>query len=132
MDKKVTWLILAGIIIVLIAINIVLFRGDEDNWIKDSNGVWIKHGNPSNTPNDVSTQAEAITCAAGLYNTAKDSGMIFDSQCLGKCSDYSVDIVHVPRSTDDNLVENQCAEYRDGVTHKFIELDSKGVIIRVA
>jgi len=26
---------------------ILFLRGDEDTWIKNQNGEWIKHGNPS-------------------------------------------------------------------------------------
>lgn len=27
----------------------ILLRGDEDTWIKDGSGNWVKHGNPSMT-----------------------------------------------------------------------------------
>ena len=37
------------IIILAIALGILLIflRGNEDSWIKDATGNWIKHGNPS-------------------------------------------------------------------------------------
>ena len=47
MWKKHKWaIIIVGIIIVL-GIVLMLLRGDEDTWIKDSNGNWVKHGNPT-------------------------------------------------------------------------------------
>ena len=105
--------------------------GDEDNWIKDSRGVWIKHGSPAKTPAGVLEQQQSINCALSLYNEAKNSGMNFSSQCLGTCREYVVDIVHVPRESSDNLPENQCTDFLDGAVSKFIELDKDGEIVRI-
>lgn len=120
-------------IIVLIIIFIVVFRGfsGEDDWIKDSRGVYVKHGNPGSTPDYVTAQQDLISCARSLFETARASGMRFNSQCLGRCMNYSADIVHVPRTSDDSLIENQCADYRNGITKHFIELDKNGEIVRV-
>lgn len=61
--------------------------------------------------------------------------MIFNSQCLGTINvnnlDYVVDIVHVPRTQEDNLPENQCEDYRTGKVQHFIELDKDGNVVRV-
>lgn len=27
-----------------------LLGGNEDSWIKDENGIWVKYGNPATTP----------------------------------------------------------------------------------
>jgi hypothetical protein len=132
--KKGTIQTLAIILILLIIVVVVLFvlfRGDEDNWIKDSRGVYVKHGNPDKTPSYVLEQQDAILCASDLYNQAKRDGISFNSQCLGACVNYSVDIVHVPRNMEDDKVENQCSDY-PRVTPSFIELDSIGNVIRVA
>lgn len=46
---------------------LLLLRGfsGEDSWIKDSNGIWIKHGNPSETPDYVLEQQKALlNCAS--------------------------------------------------------------------
>ena len=37
---------MAGVVLLLI-------RGGEDNWIKDSEGDWVRHGNPADIPNQV-------------------------------------------------------------------------------
>lgn len=39
-------LIAIGILIILFAV-LILLRGNEDSWIKDNNGNWVRHGNPS-------------------------------------------------------------------------------------
>lgn len=110
----------------------MIFRpGGEDSWIKDDRGVWIKHGYPSETPEHVLEQQEIIDCTLQLYQQKKTEGIEFSSQCLGNCGDYAVDIVHVPRSQEDNLIENQCEDYRVGKVNYFIELDKDGNIVRV-
>ena len=40
------WIIVIVGIILLGGI-LLLLRGDEDTWIKDKTGAWVKHGNPS-------------------------------------------------------------------------------------
>ncbi len=130
--KKVYWVIIAVIILVVVWFFLrFIIGGNEDSWIKDSRGVYIKHGAPSSTPDYVKEQQEAISCALSLYQQKKDEGMNFASQCLGVCGNYAVDIVHVPRSEEDNLIENQCEDYREGKVSKFIELDKEEEIVRV-
>ncbi len=134
MKKKQSVIILIAFVIVLILGFLIIsrgFNGGEDNWIKDSKGIWIKHGNPSSTPDYVELQQEAISCAMFLYNKARNSGMQFNSQCLGRCMDYSVDVVNIPRTEDDNKPVNQCDDYKSGVTKHFIELDKNGNTVRI-
>ena len=143
--KKAYWWVIG--IIVLIVLFIMIFRpggGGEDSWIKDNRGVWIKHGVPYETPDYVLAQQQLIDSAVGLYNEKKQEGIEFNSQCLGTISSemetdigtnemvkYVVDIVHVPRSDEDNLVENQCEAYRSGEVSHFIELDKYGEVVRI-
>jgi hypothetical protein len=42
----------------------------------------------------------------------------------------SADIAHYPRLAIDDDPANQCAAYRDGTTHHFVELDPEGNLIR--
>ncbi len=121
------------LLILILVLGIVLFfiRGSEDDWIKDSRGVWIKHGNPSLTPEKVLEQQEAINCALDLYGEQKRENISFSSQCLGTCDNYAVDIVHVPRTEEDNLIENQCSDFANGEVSHFIELDKEGRVVRV-
>mgnify|MGYP001584982961 CR=1 FL=1 len=79
---------------------------------------------------------EVISKAKQLYEQKKDEGMEFLSQCLGTIKlsnnmEYVVDIVHVPRSEEDNKPENQCEDYRQGKVKHFIELDKEGKVVKV-
>ena len=125
-----------GIVIILLLIISWFFirfilGGNEDTWIKDEKGIWIKHGNPSETPDYVTEQQNAVSCALNLYNEDKNKGTEFSSQCLGICGNYAVDVVHVPRTKEDNLVENQCEAYKNNEVNHFIELDKDGNIVRI-
>ncbi|MFH1365727.1 MAG: hypothetical protein ABIH28_04030 [archaeon] len=129
--KKIpTWMVSCLILIFLAFAILVFLRSPENDWIKDEKGVWIKHGNPSFVPEQVKTQQDAITCANEAYAGYPKENI--SSQCLGTCWDYSVDIVHVPRQSVDDNAENQCLDYRQGLTHHFIELDKDGNIVRIA
>ena len=125
------WLAIGILIFLAVIISIVFLRGSEDSWIKDKNGIYVKHGVPSETPTEVYEQQQAIECARGLYAQAKNSGMQFSSQCLGTCKNYAVDIVHAPRTAEDNLIENQCEDYREGKVVHFIELDKDGEVVKI-
>lgn len=89
----------------------------------------------SPTVND--PRKEITKCAKNMYREFKELGAVFNSQCLGLChsditnEDYAVDIVHVPRTEEDNKPENQCEAYRNGLIGKFIELDKDGNVVRV-
>ena len=134
------WIEMKRLYLILIIIGILIIGwfairffigGNEDSWIKDSKGIYIKHGHPSKTPDYVTEQQEAINCAFGLYDENKNQGIQFFSQCLGRCGDYAVDIVHIPRTGDDNLFENQCLDYKEGRVSKFIELDKNKEIVKI-
>jgi len=105
--------------------------GNEDDWIKDSRGVWVKHGAPSSTPDYVLKQKQIISCAMDLYEEEKSKNVVFNSQCLGSCDDYAIDIVNIPRNSDDDLSENQCDDYKTGKASHFLELDKDGEIVRI-
>ena len=128
---KRAYLIIAIIFVILTIWLFVRFilGGNEDSWIKDEKGIWIKHGNPFETPDYVLEQQEAISCAIEKFENFNEE---LNSQCLGTCGNYAVDIVHVPRTSDDNLAENQCSDYNDGKVSQFIELDKYGGIVKIA
>lgn len=127
------WIIIVvGIIIVLGAVLIVVC-GSEDTWIKDSRGVWVKHGNPKEKPAKVSSQEALIEKALAAYNQAKASGKdLSNGPCLDEISaDWVADISHSPRQEIDNQPENQCQDFRTGKAHHFIEIDIDGKVIKV-
>jgi len=128
--KKIYLIIGIAVVILMVAWIFARFGlgGGEDSWIKDSNGVWVKHGNPAELPSYVLEQQDIINCAVGKFDNFTG---IINSQCLGTCGDYAVDIVHVPRTSEDNLNKNQCQEYANGTVNHFIELDGEGNIVRI-
>jgi hypothetical protein len=128
--KKIYWVLIV-IVILTVGFTMIFRPGGEDSWIQDERGVWIKHGVPYETPDYVIEQQQIINQTLSLYEQRKSEEMEFFSQCLGVIGNYAVDIVHVPRSSEDNLVENQCEAYRNGDVTHFIELDKDGNIIRI-
>ncbi len=129
--KKSIWIGIGIVILLALAVLFLrVFSGGEDNWIKDDRGVYVKHGNPSTVPDYVLQQKTAVTCALDLYEKAKLTTM-FGSQCLGICGDYAVDMVNVPRTAEDDKPENQCADFREGKVHHFIEIYKEGSIVRI-
>lgn len=52
--RKVTkWVIVSALILAVLVAILLLLRGDEDTWIKDKYGSWIRHGNPSSVQPEV-------------------------------------------------------------------------------
>ena len=134
MNNKTKLWLSVGILILAFAVIFIFFRANEDNWIKTEKGLYIKHGNPSFIPDYVQKQQDALSCASELYASESLKNISFSSQCLGICSfgeGYAVDIVHVPRTNEDNLPENQCSDYNSGIVKNFIELDKNGGLVRV-
>lgn len=83
-----------------------------------------------NEPTSIGNDA-LIVCAQTLYAGLVRAGVELDSQCLGTCDNYVVDLVHVPRIPSDDLPENQCRLYREGLVQGFIELDAHGTVVRI-
>ena len=132
MKKNSIYLIIA-IIIVLGAMFFVktLFYQGEDGWIRDTDGLWIEHGNPTFIPDEVRLQYDAILCGFTLYSQEKAKNKTFDSECLGRCGTYAVDVVNVPRTSLDDLPENQCEDFLAGTTDRVIEIDKDANIVRI-
>ncbi len=130
--KKIYWILLA--VLLVIGFFMIFRPGGEDSWIRDDKGEYVKHGQPTETPDYVREQQTAVIQARELYFKKKAEGMVFSSQCLGSVGNiikYVVDIIHVPRNEEDNLAENQCEDYREGRVEHFIELDKDGNIFRI-
>ena len=133
MNTKIK-VVVAVFALILILLAVFFIRGDEDSWIKDERGVWITHGNPGSIPSYVALQREAINKSLWLF---EQRSLVLDlnSQCLGVIyvneTGFAVDIVHNPRIPEDNLPENQCKDYREGIVRNFIELDKSGTLIKI-
>jgi len=123
-------LVLIVLLASLLAVRFIL-GGNEDDWIKDENGIYVEHGSPDGISDEVLEQQELILEALKLYYQKQAEGMEFSSQCLGDVGDYAIDVVHVPRISDDDLEENQCESYITGKVKHFIELDISGNVVRI-
>ena len=89
---------------------------------------------PTNSP-QVSVpkpEDEALKNALNLYIAKKQAGVDFTlGPCLGKIADdWVADIAHNPRLPIDEDPKNQCAEFKNGSVHHFIELDPDGKLIK--
>jgi hypothetical protein len=134
--RRTKKIVFGSIIVFLVVLTVILilrffFFGSEDTWIRDEKGVYVKHGNPSSTPEEVENQQKVIKAAVQIYNSKKIVGMEFSSQCLGSVEGYAIDIVHVPRNAEDDLPENQCDDFKTGKVTHFIELDKNGEVVRI-
>jgi len=128
--KKIYWVLIVVLIVFWIFLRFII-GGSEDSWIKDGKGEYVEHGVPSNLPYYVQEQQIAFIQALELYQKKKQEGMNFSSQCLGIVGNntkYVVDIIHIPRTEEDNKIENQCPDYLNGEIKNFIELDKDGNI----
>ncbi len=133
--KKKYWILV--IVIVLVVAGIYLsFNKKEDltgSTIEKTEKEKTAEAEEGET-NLILEQQKAIVQARELYAQKRQEGMRFESQCLGTVGDqikYAVDIVHVPRNAEDDLIENQCSDFRTGKIRHFVELDRGGNIFRI-
>lgn len=87
------------------------------------------------SPKDISKSEieTAINQANFLYSQRKSLKEDFSTgPCLSNAlmPGWVVDIVHNPRTSVDNLPENQCSAYIEGKVVHFVELDQEGNLIR--
>jgi hypothetical protein len=75
---------------------------------------------------------DVVAKAKQAYADAKARGVDMSTgPCLGIVApDWVADVAHDPREDVDDDPANQCAEYRDGTAHHFVELDPNGRLIR--
>lgn len=80
------------------------------------------------------TQDDLVSQAKKIYSEKKFSGVdMSKGPCLtdNLVENWVLDVAHNPREEVDNLAENQCAAFRNGDAHHFIELDISGNFIRM-
>jgi hypothetical protein len=89
----------------------------------------------SSTSSSTADRAHAIAAAKRAYALAVRRG---ETLARGPCiadrlpglSDWVADVAHDPRRPVDALPANQCARYRAGEAHHFVELTPGGRVIR--
>ncbi len=46
-QKALITMIVAGVLLIVAIVIFAMLRANEDTWIKDNNGEWVMHGNPT-------------------------------------------------------------------------------------
>lgn len=126
-DPKIKIILIAGLII----ISSIIYFGVKNPQIENATVV-SQTSSPSPQTPAPEIDAEILKNALNLYiDKRAESIDLKDGPCLGKIAeDWVLDIAHRPRTAVDDLPENQCADFREGRAHHFIELDPDGQLIR--
>jgi hypothetical protein len=74
-------------------------------------------------------EAQAAFKQAQAKGTDLSSGPCL-AEMLPGLPDWAADVAHNPRQPVDDQPANQCASYRAGQTHHFVELTPSGQLIR--
>jgi hypothetical protein len=85
-------------------------------------------------PGQSSDYDKAVGQALILFNQQKQLDADLSSgPCLSNdlIPGWVADIVHSPRTKQDNLPENECQAYLEGRATHFVELDVNGNVVRV-
>jgi len=66
----------------------------------------------------------AITACVDLCKSSKEN--LSNGPCLSNeiIPNWVCDVAHSPRQAVDNLAENQCSAYREGLAKHFVEVDT--------
>lgn len=76
----------------------------------------------------------AVNQAKYLFQQRKEKGEDLESgPCLSNAlmPNWALDIVHNPRTAEDDLAQNQCPSTVEGRAAHFVELDIKGNLVRI-
>lgn len=89
---------------------------------------------PRENKNQPLTDKEiAIQKAKELFEEKQKEGIaLIEGPCLTNeiIPDWVVDIAHKPHQAVDDLPENQCSAFVNGIARHFVELDVSGKLIR--
>lgn len=117
MDKRLLfWIVL--VVIMATSLGVVFFQ-------RNPNYVY-KQGNST----EVDT---AVGAATKLFKEQASSLDLQNGPCLTNdlIPNWVADIVHNPRTSVDDLSENQCQAYIEGRAKHFVELDLIGNVVRI-
>jgi len=83
----------------------------------------------------ISESAETPTdlCIAKCEEALSNSVDLSSGPCLSNkiTEDWVCDVAHKPRLEKDNLLENRCEAFAEGIAHHFVELDTQCNVIQV-
>jgi hypothetical protein len=92
-------------------------------------------GGGSSSTSASSDQAKAIAEAQAAFGRAQAKGVDLSTgpciaETLPDLPAWAADVAHDPRQPIDDQPANQCASFRAGRTHHFVELTPDGTLIR--
>lgn len=120
------------IIILALGVVVVLFFGVFA--LKEKNGNQSYLGNLVNTKQQADVDVAKIKCIELCQQDKLNMSEIQfnDGPCLSGqiIPDWVCDVAHNPRQTVDNEEANQCAAYRQGQAHHFVEVNVNCNFIR--
>lgn len=127
--KKIFLILVVLALVLLIGFFVFVFAGKRK---ENSTSRATAPPNAQDVANRL-VKDEALKNTLNLYTRARQEGVDFSNgPCLGIVApDWVADITHNPRQPLDDEPENQCADFREGRVHHFIELDLDGKLIRV-
>lgn len=117
--------------VIVLTILLAFLRDSTKNNQSQSGGI-VKSSMTPSASSSARPEDEALKNALNLYIKKKEEGLDFtNGPCLGMVApDWVLDIAHNPHQSVDDEPENQCADFREGRAHHFIELDPDGQLIR--
>ncbi len=96
--------------------------------------VFLGRKNENYKPGVYAEYDHAVNKATKLYQDKKQLGVNFSKgPCLTNdlAPDWVADIVHNPRTKEDDLKQNQCQAFLEGRAKHFVELDIDGNLVRI-
>jgi len=82
-------------------------------------------------PDEDAAMSVVQKCQLKCSMAEKKGADMSPGPCLGAVeADWVCDVAHVPRTSADDLPENQCADFREGRAHHFVEVTPDCQLIR--
>jgi len=108
---------------------------EETSIQTNTNQQNIPDNTQSNTPNTTRTNTNSITdlenmCIDLCKTNLNRNTDLSNGPCLGLIApDWVCDVAHNPRIEIDNLFENTCADFANGVANHFVEVNENCELI---
>ncbi len=92
-------------------------------------GCVQQQGNGQTTSIEEQAKQKCLVLCAAQSRDLSDGPCLTDND-VEFYDDWVCDVAHSPREAVDNLPENQCAEFREGRAHHFVEVNPNCEFIR--
>ena len=87
---------------------------------------------PANQENQTEKDRATAACIELCQSSLSNGQDLTNGPCSSNeiISNWVCDVAHSPRQAVDNLAENQCSAYREGLAKNFVEIDTNCNLIR--